>query len=136
MHFVNIFDQLLEEITSEQIPAIIWGDIDIDVKPTELLKSKDLNDKEANGFKMISNEAARVTHISRTCKDYVITQNIECNVNVLKKQSISDHEALLVTWIAHATETNLWSYRDFSFLKKSRYIWTLLNNDFTGAIQR
>ena len=68
---------------------------------------------------MISNEATRKTHISQACIDQVITQKFECNVIVLKQQSFSDHEALLVTWNAHTTEANFSFYRDFSFLKKA-----------------
>ena len=78
-----------------------------------------LNAIEANGFKMISNEAITITLTSRICIDHGITQNLQCYVNVLKHQSYSDHESLLVTWNALRIETNLSSYRDCSFLRKA-----------------
>ena len=62
--FVYSFDQFLAKITSEKIPNIICGDINIDVIPNIFLKSNYLNAIEANGFKMISNEATRISHVS------------------------------------------------------------------------
>ena len=69
--------------------------------------------KEANGFKMVSNEATRMTHIEPTFIGHVITQLLETNVNVLKQQSVFDHEVLLVTWNARTPETIFTSYKEF-----------------------
>ena len=41
---------------------------------------------EANDFKMISNGATKTTHTSRTCIDAFVTQNLRCNLNVLKQR--------------------------------------------------
>ena len=69
--FVHIFDQFLERLTSQKIVTIICSDMNIDVIPNNFLKSKYLIAIEANGFKMILDEATRKKHYSRTCIDHV-----------------------------------------------------------------
>ena len=103
MHFI---EQFLEEITSEKIPIRTCGNINIDVIPKKSLKSKLFNAMEGISLKMISNDATKITHISRTYIDHDITQNFDGSVNVPKQQGFFDQETLLATWFAHTSETN------------------------------
>ena len=52
--------------TTETILSKNCGDINIDVKLNNFLKSEYFDDVEAIGFKMTSIEAKRITHCSRT----------------------------------------------------------------------
>ena len=116
---LSFFDQFLEQLTSEKVPTIKCRHFSIDVIPNNFLKSEYLDAIEANGFRRKSIEATRMTHISQIWIDHVLTQNFECNVNVLKQQSFSEHVALKVTWNGRTTETNFSSYWGFCFLKKA-----------------
>ena len=94
--FVDLFDSFLEQISTERVPTIVCGDINIDKLFNNLLKSRHLNVIESNGSKILSIVLNRITQASRTCIYHVITQDIQCNVNAPEK-SFSDYEALLVT---------------------------------------
>ena len=125
IHFVELLDSLLEQKSTERVPTIICGDINMDILANNLLKSIYFNVIESNGSKKMFYEPTRITQASRACIHHVITQNIQFNVNSLEQRSFSDHEAL---WVARP---QLWRTTElqklFVFEKQSGF-WALFAN--------
>ena len=82
--FEELSDSFLEQISTERVPTIICGDINIDVLSNNLLKSRYLNVIECNGFKILSNVLTRIISIknvyrSRTCDNAKHSMQCDCS---------------------------------------------------------
>ena len=119
MEFLENSDSFLEQILAERAP-IIYCEFNIVILANSLLKSEYLKVIEGTDFKILSNEPTRITQVSKTCIDHVITQNIKCIVNALEQHSFFDRETLLITGNVKEKASNVTYYRICSFLKNTR----------------
>ena len=134
--FLEISDSFLEQILAERAPIIYCGEVNIVILANSLLKSEYLKVIEGTDFKILSNEPTRITQVSKTCIDHVITQNIKCIVNALEQHSFFDRETLLITGNVKEKASNVTYYRNCSFLKNTRVFvrfLQIITNEFAAA---
>ena len=86
--------QRIEEISDNNWGILFAGDFSIDWKRNSVYKNRIKNTLTDNGLKQIINECTRVTKISSTIIDYIITNNYKIKCTYSKDNKISDHEVI------------------------------------------
>ena len=136
--FLTNFDKLLETMSERTFPTHILGDFNIDINVENEFQNNYKNNIQSNGFDLLSTSDTRVTSVSSTCLDHIISNSPSVsheNAFVIE-ETITDHFPICLAIPPYKdpeTKTiNFIEKRDLSFLKSSekmcKYIFLLQNN--------
>ena len=76
MQFIDRLDEFLENSKSANLPFFLYGILNIDIIPDNLLSQNFLNCIHSNGFLINGLEPIRVTAIASTCLDHFTSDKL------------------------------------------------------------
>ncbi|CAH0549695.1 unnamed protein product [Brassicogethes aeneus] len=89
--FINYFNNYLDQVSTHEGINIIVGDFNYDLTKYSFYGDKILRNIFSNGFTQIVDTPTRITNVSSTLIDYIITNNKNLSFKVHLSPKISDH---------------------------------------------
>ena len=133
--FIKQFDNLLESLTAHNLTHIIIGDFNINISTDNDLTNLYKSTIESNGYKLHSKENTRVTTLTMTCIDHIVSNisNVALSDVHVHRECITDHYPISIKLPGFDGKTakEEVTYKDMSFLsdpdRKLRYLFLLQN---------
>lgn len=92
--FCVAFQETLEVLSEKNCDILIMGDFNIDWSKNSFYKMKVQSLMHDNGLRQIVNQFTRITNLSKTIIDYVITNSYKVSVEMNSALNVSDHEVI------------------------------------------
>lgn len=94
--FVDFFNEYLDSVNEFSGINVIMGDFNFDISKPSFYGDKILSYIYSNGFSQVVDSPTRITNVSKTLIDYVVTNDKNLAVSVHHTPRIGDHSILSV----------------------------------------
>ena len=136
-NFLVHFEKLLHFLSSLRSETVIFGDFNIDTLIDVTDSRKYTNLLKAFGCEIRSILPTRITTISKSCLDHIITQNNNIQTDTIET-SISDHFTVMADLgikLESNSDTNSYNFRNLKNIKNANAInFLFFLNDELGKI--